>query len=40
LPLVDEFVVALGEGDADDDTLAQIQAIGSDKVKICPASMG
>lgn len=34
LPLVDEFVVALGEGDADDDTLAQIEAIGSDKIKI------
>ena len=36
LPLVDEFIVALGEGDADDDTLAQIQAIGSEKVKIYP----
>lgn len=36
LPLVDEFIVALGEGDADDDTLQQIQSIGSDKIKIYP----
>ena len=34
LPIVDEFIVALGAGDADDDTLAQIEAIGSDKIKI------
>jgi hypothetical protein len=34
LPVVDEFIVALGAGDADDDTLAQIEAIGSDKIKI------
>ncbi len=36
LPLVDEFIVALGEGDADDDTLQQILSIGSDKIKIYP----
>lgn len=34
LPIVDEFVVALGEGDADDNTLEQIESIGSDKIKI------
>lgn len=34
LPIVDEFIVALGAGDADDDTLEQIEAIGSDKIKI------
>jgi hypothetical protein len=34
LPLVDEFIVALGAGDADDDTLEQIEAIGSDKIQI------
>ena len=34
LPIVDEMVVALGQGDDDDDTLAQIEAIGSDKIKI------
>ncbi|MBS1623659.1 MAG: hypothetical protein JSS76_02535 [Bacteroidetes bacterium] len=34
LPLVDEFIVALGEGDPDDDTLQQIESIGSDKIRI------
>lgn len=34
LPIVDEFVVALGDCDDDDDTLSQIQSIGSDKIKI------
>lgn len=32
LPICDEFVVAVGE--SDDDTLARIRAIGSDKVRI------
>lgn len=36
LPIVDEFIVALGQGDASDDTLEQIQSIGSDKIKIYP----
>jgi hypothetical protein len=36
LPLVDEFVVALGESDPDDNTLAEIQSIGSDKIKFIP----
>ncbi|PWJ44353.1 glycosyltransferase family protein [Sediminitomix flava] len=34
LDLVDEFVIALGEGDEDDNTLEVIQSIGSDKIKI------
>jgi len=34
LPIVDEFVVAVGEGDADDRTLQEIQSLGSDKVRI------
>ncbi len=34
LPLVDEFVVALGNCDADDHTEALIAAIGSPKIKI------
>jgi hypothetical protein len=32
LPLVDEFVVAVGR--SDDDTLARVQAIGDPKIKI------
>ena len=32
LPLVDEFVIALGDSDPDDDTRERIEAIGSDKV--------
>jgi len=36
LPLVDEFVVALGAGDPDDNTRAQIEAIGSPKIRIIP----
>jgi hypothetical protein len=34
LPLVDEFVIALGEGDPDDMTLQIIQSIGSPKIRI------
>lgn len=34
LPIVDEFVVALGDNDPDDKTREKIEAIGSDKVKI------
>ena len=34
LPIVDEFVIALGSGDADDHTLEEIQKIQSDKIKI------
>ncbi len=32
LPLVDEFVIALGDSDPDDDTAERIAAIGSDKI--------
>jgi glycosyltransferase involved in cell wall biosynthesis len=34
LPIVDEFVVVVGDSDPDDTTLAQIEAIDSDKIKI------
>lgn len=34
LPIVDEFVVALGNCDPDDHTLEEIMSIGSDKIKI------
>lgn len=34
LPIVDEFVVALGDCDEDDDTEQQILSIGSDKIRI------
>lgn len=34
LPIVDEFVVALGEGDSDDRTREEIERIGSPKIKI------
>lgn len=34
LPLVDEFVIAVGQGDADDTTREQIAAIGDPKIKI------
>ena len=34
LPLVDEFVVAIGDCDEDDKSRAEIEAIGSPKVKI------
>jgi hypothetical protein len=34
LPLVDEFVVALGDSDEDDITRAEIEAIGSPKIRI------
>lgn len=36
LPLVDEFIVALGDGDPDDDTRREIDSLASDKVKIIP----
>jgi hypothetical protein len=36
LPLVDEFVVALGKGDSDDKTEQLIRSINSDKIKIIP----
>jgi hypothetical protein len=34
LPLVDEFIVALGDCDENDDTEQEILSIGSDKIKI------
>ena len=34
LPIVDEFVVALGDCDPDDQTLEEIRSIGSDKIRI------
>src|SRR5665213_1776234 len=34
LPIVDEFVIALGKGDSADDTLEEIQKIQSEKIKI------
>lgn len=34
LPLVDEFVIALGDSDADDDTRMKVEALGSSKIKI------
>jgi hypothetical protein len=34
LPLVDEFVVALGDSDEDDITRAEIEAIGSEKIRV------
>jgi len=34
LPIVDEFVVALGDCDEDDDTESQINSLNSDKIKI------
>ena len=34
LPIVNEFVIALGKGDADDYTLEEIQKINSDKIRI------
>lgn len=34
LPIVDEFVVALGDSDEDDATREEILAIGSDKIRI------
>jgi hypothetical protein len=34
LPLVDEFVVALGDCDPDDRTYEEIRSIGSDKIRI------
>jgi len=34
LPLVDEFVVVLGDSDKDDRTRSEIEAIGSDKIRI------
>ena len=34
LPIVDEFVVAIGKGDLDDNTLEKIKSINSPKIKI------
>ena len=34
LPLVDEFIVALGDCDSDDKTREEIESINSDKIKI------
>lgn len=34
LPMVDEFVLALGKGDVDDRTLEEIERLNSDKVRI------
>ena len=34
LPILDEFIVALGNSDEDDQTREQIQSIGSDKIRI------
>lgn len=34
LPLVDEFVVALGDSDEDDISKSELEAIGSDKIRI------
>ncbi|MEX0966793.1 MAG: hypothetical protein WD077_06115 [Bacteroidia bacterium] len=34
LPIVDEFVIALGKGDEDDTTLSEIERINSDKIRI------
>jgi len=34
LPIVDEFIVVLGDSDADDMTRAEIESIGSTKIKI------
>lgn len=34
LPIVDEFIVALGDNDADDQTRKEIESIQSDKIKI------
>ena len=37
LPIVDEFVIALGESDPGDQTLEEIQKIGSEKIRIIPS---
>jgi glycosyltransferase involved in cell wall biosynthesis len=34
LPIVDEFIVVLGDSDADDQTRAEIESIGSEKIRI------
>lgn len=34
LPIVDEFIIALGKGDEDDDTEQKIHCLNSDKIKI------
>ncbi|MEL6134555.1 MAG: hypothetical protein AAFR59_14440, partial [Bacteroidota bacterium] len=34
LPIVDEFIVAIGDNDADDATRAEVESIGSPKIRI------
>jgi len=34
LPIVDEFIVVLGDDDPDDQTRTEVESIGSDKVKV------
>jgi hypothetical protein len=34
LPIVDEFIVVLGDSDDDDNTRAEVESIGSEKIKI------
>lgn len=36
LPIVDEMVIALGEGDADDATQEMVRGLNSEKIKIIP----
>ena len=36
LPIVDEFVVALGKGDADDDTEERLRALADPRIRIIP----
>lgn len=38
LPLVDEFIVVLGDCDSDDNTEEQIRGLKSDKIKIIPST--
>ncbi|MFC0185883.1 hypothetical protein ACFFJX_26995 [Pseudarcicella hirudinis] len=40
LPIVDEFVIALGEGDLNDKTREEILSIGSDKSKLSKEDYG
>jgi hypothetical protein len=36
LPIVDEFVIALGQGDPDDDTEQRLRALGDPRIRIIP----